>query len=197
VRQLTINVDMDGVMYDFNEAITHLAQSVLKRELPVTTGWSMWDAWGISQDEWYKIFNMGIQHFNLFNQPHYDIHGGVEALKQFRDEGHRVRIVTAKKLRLARSTTMAQAQVLDWLQARDLRKGIELVFASGADKRNFTADVIVDDKPTLTWAQEGKMNLLFDQPWNQMITAEDPVPSHGRAQSWNAVTAEVYKEARR
>ncbi len=165
---LTINVDMDGVVYDFNAAITSAAELRLGRKLPpYPTTWSMWELWGISRSMWYSIFHESIRNSQVFDQRELDIEGAVDGLKKLIKAGHRVRIVTSKKLRFPESTAAAQIQVIRWLKHHELLNHVELVFAH--DKQGYLADVVVDDKPTLKWAQRGALNLLFDQPWNAAV----------------------------
>lgn len=185
---LTINIDMDGVVYDFNAAITSYGELYLNRKLPEeTTNWEMWDAWGIEKDEWYEIFHLAIQTGELFNQEGMGIDGAVEAIKRLKKDGHRIRIVTSKLLRGPRSTAAAMIQTVRWLEGVKLIDRVELSFAH--NKQGYEADVIIDDKPNLEWAQKGKHNLLFTQPWNE--GGIDPIKSRyyniERVRNWHRV----------
>lgn len=61
----------------------------------------------------------------------------------------------------------AQKQTLTWLYTHGLLGIVEVAFAT--DKQGYTADVVIDDKPTLAWALPDALNILFDQPWNREI----------------------------
>lgn len=187
--KLTVNIDMDGVIYDFNGAMTSLGEVYLGRKLPVTESWEMWDAWGVSRDEWYEMFHEAILDDEVFRIGH-EIPGAVQAVRSLTKK-HRVRIVTSKKLRFPRSTQAAQIQTIRWLGEAGLLNHVELAFAG--DKQGYTADVVIDDKPTLKWAQRGAMNLLFAQPWNQDVPEEAffGQPSLTLVESWDDVLHHV------
>jgi len=193
VRRLTINVDMDGVIYDFNGHVTALGEVYLGRKLPVTKTWDMAAAWGLTDDEWYELFHRAIMEDGLFRDG-LAIEKAVPALHLLSRQ-HRVRIVTSKQLRYPPSTLAAQSQALHWLDEHGLLNHVEVAFTG--NKQGYSADIIVDDKPTLKWAQTGAMNLLFDQPWNQEITGRPP---HDAAQvrrvvGWDEVLKWVHWNA--
>ena len=75
-------------------------------------------------------------------------------------------------------------RTIRWLESYELIDKIELAFAH--NKQGYEADVIIDDKPTLAWAQKGKTNLLFTQPWNVDIV---PNLQNGitRVDSWDQI----------
>lgn len=189
-KRLTINVDMDGVVYDFNEAITSYGELRLGRKLPIVTTWSMWDAWEIGRNEWYEIFHESIMSGDVFNNRALDIPGAVESLKRLA-KTHRVRIVTSKKLRYPESTAAAQIQVIRWLKYHGLLNLVELTFAH--DKQGYLADVVIDDKPTLKWAQKGALNLLYAQPWNMDVPEELYFgnPTITRVDNWRDVMNQI------
>ncbi len=193
MRRLTINVDMDGVIYDFNGHMTALGEVYLGRKLPVTTTWDMAAAWGMQEDEWYELFHRAIMEDGLFRDGN-AIERASEAV-QLLSRQHRVRIVTSKRLRFPTSTLAAQVQTLHWLANENILNHVEVAFVG--NKQGYQADIIVDDKPTLKWAQTGTVNLLFDQPWNQEITG---TPPHDAAQvrrvhGWDEVLTWVRYEA--
>jgi 5'(3')-deoxyribonucleotidase len=186
---LTVNVDMDGVVYDFNEAITSYGELRLGRKLPVTSTWQMWEAWEIGRNEWYEIFHEAIMTGEVFNQHGLDIAGAVKGLKTLIKAGYRVRMVTSKKLRYPESTQAAQIQVIRWLKHHGLLNDVELVFAH--DKQGYLADVVIDDKPNLTWAQRGALNLLFWQPWNKHVNTCLYYPTITRVGTWMGVLNQI------
>lgn len=188
MRRLTLNIDMDGVIYDFNGMMTSLGETYLKRDLPVTDGWEMWDAWGVSRDEWYEMFNDAIID-GVFAYGA-EIEGAVAAVRRLAKE-HRIRIVTAKKLRYLDSTLRAQKDTLNWLARSDLLNLVEVVFTS--NKQGYPADVVIDDKPTLEWAQSGSLNLLFRQPWNDSVPEEafHKEPLITEVHTWDEVEVQV------
>ena len=190
MQQLTINIDMDGVIYDFNGAMTSFAEVELDRKLPTTQTWNMWEAWGISREEFYRLFHDAINYGHVFRVGH-EVPGAVNAVHELVAYQHRVRVVTSKKLRYPSSTKAAQIQVIRWLAEQDLLNKVELAFAH--NKQGYQADVIIDDKPNLKWAQRGELNLLFAQPWNLDVPDE---AYHGptqitRVENWTEVLDQV------
>jgi 5'(3')-deoxyribonucleotidase len=187
-ERLVVNIDMDGVIYDFNSRMTELGEIYLGRKLPVTEGWEMWEPWGVSKGDWYVMFNRAIRD-GVFRDGH-SIEGSVAAVKRLMAK-HRVRIVTAKRLRSASSTLTAQMDTLRWLRAKGILNQVEVVFTS--DKQGYPADVVIDDKPTLAWAQSGSLNLLFAQPWNRHVPEEAffSEPLIVEVESWDDVETHV------
>lgn len=191
---LTINIDCDGVLYDFNEAMTSVGEQELQRKLPPTDRWSMWDAWGITRDEWYRLFHLAIREYDVFSFGD-QVPGALNAVRYLIGEGHRIRIVTSKKLRYADSTKFAQQQTIDWLHKHGLLNDVELCFTG--NKQGYPADVVIDDKPTDKWMQPGALNILFGQPWNEHWQYAHNVGTASvvRAASWGAVLREIERVA--
>lgn len=189
--KLTINSDIDGVLYDFNAAMTEYGEQALGRKLPVTKNWKMWTAWEISRDEWYALFHEAIKHGQVFRVGH-EVPGAVDAIHELVAHKHRVRLVTSKKLLYPSSTKAAQIQVIRWLAEKELLNKVELAFTS--DKQGYQADVVIDDKPTLAWAQTGALNMLFAQPWNEDVPEEAyfSVPAITRVENWEDVLAHIH-----
>jgi hypothetical protein len=150
----------------------------------------MWKEWGVTRDEWYEMFHNAIMTDDLF-QIGVEIPGAVNGVRQLIGQGHRVRIVTSKKLRYPLSTLKAQKQTLTWLFYQKLLNDVEVAFTT--DKQGYEADVVIDDKPTLKWAQRGALNLLFNQPWNQIATF-DHIPEIRRVFDWTDVLRLIERE---
>lgn len=165
----TVNVDMDGVIYDFVGTFAKIA--VEQRWMPAEAGdspptqWAMWKHWGISRYMFYQMFDVAILRHGLF-QIGDPVPGAVDGLAYLLDRFERVRVVTSKQMKTPEAATAAQQQCLAWLARHVNPSAIEVAFTS--NKRGYLADVVIDDKPTLQWTQKGALNVLFDQPWNQM-----------------------------
>lgn len=200
MSKLTINIDMDGVIYDMMSELARLADTKTAQQLfdfdgtNRTTTPDTWDiskAWGMkSKSQFWKFFYEAVgQGLFLNGQP---IDGAIETIGQFVKKGHRVRIVTSKMFSDTMVARQSQIDVIEWLSnvAPDWSYKVETCFTS--NKQGYEADVIIDDKPTLAWAQEGKINVLFDHTWNQDINA-NPVgafpmePRLYRAKDWDQV----------
>lgn len=185
---LTINVDMDGVVYDFMGQMKSYAEQTLDRNLPEVTSWSAWDEWGIPSSEFWQMFHRAIEDGELFSGG-LEIQGAVGAINQLHRDGHRIRIVTSKRLRTDESSLKAQKQTLTWLYTHGLLGLVEVAFAT--NKQGYLADVVIDDKPTLAWVQRDAFNILFDTTWNQYIQTPMYDPKLIRARSWTVVMAQI------
>jgi len=200
MSKLTINIDMDGVIYDMMSELARLADTKTAQQLFDFDGtnrtitpdtWDISKAWGMkSKSQFWKFFYEAVgQGLFLNGQP---IDGAIETIGQFVKKGHRVRIVTSKMFSDTMVARQSQIDVIEWLSnvAPDWSYKVETCFTS--NKQGYEADVIIDDKPTLAWAQEGKINVLFDHTWNQEINA-NPVgvfpmePQLYRARGWDQV----------
>jgi 5'(3')-deoxyribonucleotidase len=165
-KGLTVNVDLDGVLYDFEAACREWGEIRLDKKLPVTDTWSMWEPWGISKREWYEIFHDGIRAEHIFRMGHEEPYA-LWGMLTLRAMGFRVRIVTAKRLVYRDTTLRAKISCLRWLDEKEIPFD-EIAFTS--DKQGYNADVVIDDKPTMAWAQDGAFNILMGQPWNLEFT---------------------------
>lgn len=189
---LTINVDMDGVVYDvMSEYLRMFAPHVRYEEV---TSWSVWEHTGQSKAEFWQAFHSGVRMGLFLKGEEYT--GASSAIRQLTKAGHRVRIVTSKTLSGTEQTRLARVDTLGWLSDRGLGR-LEVVFTGGYAKQGYPADVIIDDKPTLEWVQPGRLNILFDQPWNQELSGDVYVPSDLiRAQTWAHVVRQVERVSR-
>lgn len=153
---LTINIDMDGVVYNFTDAF-----ALLNPDL--TLDRSQWNL-GLESEVFSSRFEEAIvAGVFLIGEP---IEGAIEGLEGLIRAGHRVRLVTAKQMKTSYLTYVAQANTLQWLDRRMLLDRVEVVFTDHA-KIGYAADVVIDDHPGLAWTQRFADNLLFDQPWNR------------------------------
>lgn len=175
MSKLIINVDSDGVVYDYHEIMTELCEVYLDRQLNHAPDmWSMYDAWGISRNEWFTLFERAIFEGNVFSEGN-EVPGALTGLDMLIEDGHHVRIVTSKRLSGAagpRKSAQAQIQTLDWYGKRNLCSDLDIVFTTGRLKVDYPADVVIDDKPDLRWMQQNAVNLLFSQPWNRHVNTD-------------------------
>lgn len=201
VGETVINVDLDGVVYDFTDAMREafdyrFGQALLERgeatpsEWPDPHIWQTWDVWPVTRQEFYEVLYAEVLDGNLFRLGNL-IDGAKEGLVRLEQNGFHIRIVTAKTFRDRNVTRMARKNVLAFLDVHDLPHH-ELVFSGPRGKLDFRAHVVVDDKPKLNgWVQTGALNLLFDQPWNRTIAQmPDFYERPGwldRARNWNDV----------
>ena len=184
-QRLVINVDVDGVLYDFVGTFKRYVEDRHydgAKTLPTPVQWATWDAWGITQKDFYRYLHEGAR-YNVLFRVGPALEGAVEAMQTLEKEGHYLRIVTSKMLREPTARLAAQLSVLDWLDRQQIPyHGISFV-GSSSEKALLRADVIVDDKPNAAWAIPGKRNILFTQPWNDLV----PTGRLTRANNWAEV----------
>ncbi len=190
---MLVNIDLDGVVYRFEPEYRKLVERarVLWGEEPtakltVAKTWSLSDAYGISDTQSRAVFEQGVVNFDLFHTGDMvrDAALWIERIAR----RHTVRFVTEPGFP-DKPQVRAQAigQKAQWLADMGLGR-YPLILSSGG-KLDYTADVIVDDKPKLRqWAQPGKLPILFDQPWNQHPEwTEETAQTLVRATSWQQV----------
>ncbi len=192
---MIINVDLDGVVYRFEPEYRKLVEKAhhLWGEgvtLDVANEWSLGAAYGISDTQARRIFEQGVTSFSLFSSG--DMMAEAALWLDRINKRHDVRFVTEPGFQgKAQVRAMAIKQKAQWLA--DMGLGNYPLILSSGSKQGYPADVIVDDKPDLKWAQEGKVNILFDQPWNQEPNYYAPWLGHHliRAKSWQQVSNEI------
>ncbi len=166
---MLINVDLDGVVYRFEPEYRRLVERAHHLwgdpvTLDVATEWSLSESYHISETQARQIFEMGVTNYELFHTGDMVAEAGMW-LDRIRKR-HEVRFVTEPGFQgKPQVRAQAIAQKAQWLA--DMGLGTYPLVLSSGSKQGYPADVIVDDKPDLKWAQEGKVNILFDQPWNQ------------------------------
>lgn len=171
MKPLTINVDIDGVLYDFVGAMKRYVEARHYdggRVLPVPTSWNLWEEWGIDADRFAYYLSQATRYKIIFRHGA-DYPGAFTALQSLRKEGHHIRLVSHKVFKDSVTTIAAQTSCLEWLKSRGLRYDSIAFVGASTDKALLTADVIVDDKPVEDWTQPGKRNILFTQPWNEKV----------------------------
>lgn len=170
---LVINIDADGVLYDYSGEFWRMAREHYGRTFPPSTEWGQHQVMGIDEEEYWDFFHDCAVNGVFRNGK--AIPGGIEAIKAWYKRDYRLRVVTHKSLRRPESTYSAQTDMIHWLHEQGVINKVEVIFPKGQyHKQGFPADITIDDKPDLKWAQEAAVNILFDQPWNQ---AESVAPA--------------------
>ena len=192
---LTINVDIDGVLGDFQiEMVRRMNHHTGYSLTPAD--WDNWDPsakWDLGDGEWTALFQQAVNDRIFLNEPVIEgAHDGVWGLVV---AGHRVRIVTSKILWDGAYTLKAERDTLFWLARNNFPHDIEVVFTGNAHhKTDFVADVVIDDQPHIgTWAQvDPTLNILFDQPWNRLTRYDgEDHPEITRAHNWQEVVIAI------
>jgi hypothetical protein len=189
---MQINLDLDGVVYDFEGTMRAFVEGKQERPLLVPTRWHIWEDWSMTHEEWELAFHEAIE-WGVFRRG-LPVPGAIEGVKALLEDGHQIRFVTHKVLPSKRLTTIAAIDVVDWLGQHDLVHHVDLAFVKGK-KRGYQADVVVDDKPAVfEWAISGALNLVFDQPWNQVLSPRFWTDRTSRAHGWDQVLSYVRSE---
>lgn len=145
-----LNVDLDGVVYDFNRAMFDFINDRapgrldMSWEEAIPRSWTYWSQWNMSKGEWVNWFRLGVESGYIWR--HGEVYGGaVETLWNLSDEGVFIRVVTA---RLAHHGLHEQAvrNTVDWLEENNVPFR---ALSFEADKQNFAwpGSFLVDDKP--------------------------------------------------
>ncbi len=180
---MIINVDSDGVVYDFIGIVQMRLERWLDRDLETPTSWNVEETWGISKEDVRFHFEREAKHGVFqFGAP---VTGAIAGLRALIDSGHQVRIVT-NKAGMGRGTQAAIQDTAHWYGLKGLLGDLDLVFTRGYDKQNYPADVVIDDQPNMSWTQKEAVNILFDQSWNKNLTGSGD-GMWIRAADWNVV----------
>ncbi len=171
-----INVDVDGVLYDFTGAMRKeivLQMGLPLYSLPEPQEWRLHKAWPVTWEQLHSVMHDGIAQGRVFRRGQMleDVWTR-RSLQHMIDLGWHVRLVTAKSFDDDFVTYMARRNMLEWVYANEIPHHT-VSFTDKSGKLSYRADAVIDDKPTLEWVQLGAENFLYDQPWNQAVNAEE------------------------
>lgn len=185
MKELVINVDCDGVLSDFHGDFRRMVEAELGREMPPASTWSWWEEWDWSESQWLSWFRHGVMTGQLWANGEM-VPGASDTLWRLSDDGHYIRIVT-HRLAFNGLHNTAIRNTVAWLQDKHIP--YRAISFEGR-KQDIDADVVIDDKPDLSWAQPFKLNILFDQPYNRDVHLDAKI-RRGirvvRASDWNQI----------
>ncbi len=192
---MIINVDLDGVVYRFEPEVRFLVEKAHHLwgdpvTLDVADQWDLAAAYGISEQQFRNIFEQAVAKWDVFSVG--DMEAEAALWLDRINKRHDVRFVTEAGFQgKPQVRASAIAQKAQWLA--DMGLGTYPLILSSGSKQGYPADVVIDDKPDLKWAQEGAVNILYDQPWNQEPNYHAPWLGYGliRATSWQQVSNEI------
>lgn len=182
---MKINVDLDGCVADFCRGFIQMLQEYDADRynwIPYPDQWNWWPQWNMSQGEWMAWFRKGVESGKIWRDAPM-IEDARRVLWELSDAEHHIRIVTHRLAWPGLHATAIKTTV-DWLELHNVPYR-DIAFESS--KTEIDADVIVDDKPDLSWAQKGKINLLFDQPYNRGIITETAPAEFTRVFGWRNI----------
>lgn len=172
---MIVNVDLDGVLYKFVE---HATDILLKAGWKVPNGIRSWDLteqvimpdgkhptkgqlWGLL-DESVKTEE------RLFWNLDYSYPERIKYITELHRRGVHIRLVTSKQRLNDRLEGDLYSMIGWWARHSGLHYD-ELVFTD-ADKTAYRATYVLDDNPNVkTWKQDGAINCLVRQPWNEHL----------------------------
>lgn len=166
---MRINCDLDGCVVDFPRGFMNMLHEhdpvrFSPANTPYPTQWNWWPQWHMTAGEWLSWFRKGVESGYIWREAPM-IRGARDALWVLSDAEHNIRIVTHRLSWQGLHATAIKTTV-DWLETYNIPYR-DIAFE--ASKTEIEADVIIDDKPDLSWVQPGKINLLFDQPYNRDV----------------------------
>lgn len=183
---MIFNLDSDNVIYDFlTPYATYLKRSKGRAFTAEPFTYELWRDWGITREEFFEVMESNA--YTIFSSG-LPLPGAVDGVRALVAAGHDVRVVTHKVWPdRPILTNRAQSATIDWYRKQGLLPLVDLVFTAG-NKRSYPADVTVDDKPDLAWAQPGAVNLLFDRAYNQDVGPAPEGVGVIRIFGWSGVT---------
>lgn len=169
-----VGVDLDGVLYPFQDAFKEYCTNVLGlSELPEPTHWNFYEDWGMDSETFAYHLHHASSEYRLFDT-HDPYPGVVDAWRDLRDLGPRIHVMTARP-------QSAWAQTADWLHRHGLY----------ADTLHFTPTktflsymssgkaAMIDDHVQYYEEAElvGILPFLLTRPWNSQLDGASRVNS--------------------
>lgn len=183
--KLSVGVDLDDVCYSFIKAFIHFLvefKGYDPDKLPHPTRWEFHEDWGMTLDEWLKLFAEGVDAGVIFlhGEP---FEGAIEAINRLRTNGHTIHIVTHRTV-----GDRAVQNTMEWLQRVGLHYD-SLTFAK--DKTVIKTDVFIEDNIDnfeALW-EAGTEAYLINRPHNENYDTKY------RVNSWEEFEQQVYMKA--
>lgn len=174
-----IALDLDGVMYNFHGALRqwiHNTHNVPMELMPDPVTWK-WDHWGWPESDpavFRGYCDQAVDEGFLFARGE-ALDGALEAARAIKDQGHELRIITARGFGTRSVDNTAQ-----WLRENDVPYDT-IMFVKR--KHHVRFDLLVDDLHDNVQAarDHGQDAVLFTQDWN---AHHNDVP---RVDSWDEV----------
>lgn len=181
----TINVDLDGVVYDFVATLAGKAAGVsqFQREYPRPTRFDFWVEWGMTEGEWRAIFNLFVQDNGYRYGP--PVSGASHGLWVLSDRGWDIRIVT-KRLNQHRLHQNVIIDTVEWLDTANIPYR-SISFLGDEPKADYRAYAFIDDNIENLPENYAGVKILMDQPWNYGQDRDDVI----RVADWREAVAVI------
>lgn len=165
-KKLSVSYDLDGVTYNFVEALRLSIHRRTGRPLETMPDAQTWEfykhQWSMTTEEFLQHFADGINDGFIFRHgaPY---PGAVEAMRRIADAGHEIHIVTARHIPGAEE--MAERNTRAWLDEHNVPY-TTLTFSDAKDI--VPTDVFIEDRDVNYDALEaaGCFPWLITRPWN-------------------------------
>jgi 5'(3')-deoxyribonucleotidase len=163
---MRIGVDLDGVVYDFVEALRHYLvthRGFDRYDLGESTSWNFFkDNWGMTTPEFLGYFRDGVEAGVIFQHGEAEPYAK-EVIDDLRDAGHTIHICTFRTIHEA-----CPQITMDWLK----RVGIEydsITFSE--DKTVIKTDIFIEDNMEnyMHLLGAGTVGIMMDRPWNRAL----------------------------
>ena len=168
MKDITINVDLDGVVYNFHREIQKKLVEKLGYSADITR-WEIWEDYGISQSYFQALFRQAVDEgVFLEGKP---IVGAPDGLWRLHEEGFKVRLITRRLVHFGLHAKVV-THTAQWLDQYAIPYWTLCFVGKSDDKTGFAANLALDDsykhwkemKPYVTFPY------LFRQPWNARYT---------------------------
>lgn len=175
-----LGVDVDNVLADYTGGLRRIVaeeRGILPTALPDPTGWSHYEEWGFTGDEFNEWHRRAVVEHRMFRD--LDVMpGAAEVLRHLSEKGVRIRIIT-HRLYLSGTHQIAASDTVEWLDKNDIPYWDLCMIAKKGD---VGCDLYVDDAPHNIQALRdiGRKVIVYDWPYNREL--EGP-----RARSWEDV----------
>lgn len=169
----TLGLDLDGVVADYTAgfgAFVAEDAGIQIGELPPPTSWNFHQSgWPILDTEHYlRLHTKAVENALFAEMPIID--GAAQAVRNLRDAGVSVRIVTHRLLTGGRFSQVV-TDTVDWLDHHGIEYD-DLCFLK--EKADLDCDLMLDDSPTnlQSFKGAGVPYLIYDQPYNRLSVGD-------------------------
>jgi len=166
---LDVGVDLDGVVYDFVQALRHYIHQATGRPLHTmgpATSWHFYaDDWGLSLDQFLEFFHAGVAAGSIFATG-VPFPGVVTGLRALLDAGHRVHVVTDRAS--MGPAGKAEESTRAWLASAGVPY---TTLTLTGDKTSVPTDVFIEDRPEFFTAlsEAGVVTYLRTHTYNAHV----------------------------